>query len=54
MKTGFFVSAVVGLAISSRIFGNSVGLSGTIFSFGNNQIGGNGVDGAPTSTFPQK
>ncbi|MFO1104432.1 MAG: right-handed parallel beta-helix repeat-containing protein [Methylocystis sp.] len=39
------------------IFGNTTGISpqgGAVISFGNNQVGGNGTDGAPTSTVPQQ
>lgn len=39
------------------IYGNSTGVSpqgGAVVSFGNNQIGGNGTNGAPTSTVPQQ
>lgn len=39
------------------IYGNTTGISaagGAIISFGNNQIGGNATNGAPTSTVPQQ
>jgi hypothetical protein len=39
----------------STITGNGTGLSqsgGTLYSFKNNQIGGNGVDGTPIAAFP--
>jgi hypothetical protein len=39
----------------SQIAGNATGLSangGTILSFGNNALGGNGTDGAPSKTVP--
>ncbi|PWW03467.1 hypothetical protein DFR52_101148 [Hoeflea marina] len=43
---------------NSNVTGNSTGMqtvnSGKIQSYGNNHVDGNGTDGAPTSTIPQK
>lgn len=53
---GLFASGAVFLS-NSTVTNNTTGLSisgGTITSFGNNNIAGNGTDGAPSTTISQK
>ncbi len=55
-SSGPCASATVRLS-NVGIYGNSTGVSpqgGAVVSFGNNRIGGNGTNGAPTSTVPQQ
>jgi len=50
-------SAVTASLSGMRIFGNGAGVfasGGSIVSFGNNSINGNGADGAPSIVIPQK
>jgi len=43
---------IANVTVNGNLTGIGVGTSGAVLSFGNNSIGGNGTDGAPTDTVP--